>query len=49
MANVKLTLALSHYDRHMPFLDGTVQPDGIDLTVLMVGQSHPFETRLGPP
>ena len=42
MANVKLTLALSHYDRHMPFLDGTVQPEGIDLTVLMVGQSHPL-------
>jgi 4,5-dihydroxyphthalate decarboxylase len=43
MANVKLTLALSHYDRHVPLLDGTVQPEGIDLTVLMVGQSHPLK------
>ena len=43
MANVKLTLALSHYDRHMPLLDGTVQPEGIELTVLMVGQSHPLK------
>jgi 4,5-dihydroxyphthalate decarboxylase len=43
MANLKLTLALSHYDRHIPFLDGSVQLEGIDLTVLMVGQSHPLK------
>ena len=35
----KLTIALSHYDRHVPFFDGTVQPEGIDLNVLIVGQS----------
>jgi hypothetical protein len=23
MANPKLTIALSHYDRHVPFFDGT--------------------------
>jgi 4,5-dihydroxyphthalate decarboxylase len=35
----KLTIALSHYDRHVPFFDGTVRPEGIDLNVLIVGQS----------
>ena len=39
MASPKLTLALSHYDRHVPFFDGTVKPEGIDLNVLIVGQS----------
>jgi 4,5-dihydroxyphthalate decarboxylase len=39
MANPRITIAVSHYDRHVPFFDGTVQPDGIDLNVLIVGQS----------
>ena len=39
MTNPKLTIALSHYDRHVPFFDGTVRPEGIDLNVLIVGQS----------
>ena len=26
MAQLKLTMALSHYDRHIPFFDGTVAP-----------------------
>jgi hypothetical protein len=39
MAKPKLTIVLSHYDRHVPFFDGTVQPEGVDLTVLIVGQS----------
>ena len=39
MANPKITIALSHYDRHVPFFDGTVQAEGIDLNVLIVGQS----------
>lgn len=43
MANLKLTMALSHYDRHIPFFDGSVKPEGIDLTVLEVGQSHPLK------
>ncbi len=42
MANLKLSLALSHYDRHIPFFDGSVQVEGVDLTVLQVGQSHPL-------
>ena len=39
MARPKLTIALSHYDRHVPFFDGTAQPQGIDLNILIVGQS----------
>jgi 4,5-dihydroxyphthalate decarboxylase len=42
MAQLKLTMALSHYDRHIPFFDGTVRPEGIDLTVLEVGESIPL-------
>ena len=43
MALPKLTMALSHYDRHIPFFDGSVRVDGIDLTVLEVGQSEPLK------
>ena len=39
MATAKITLAVSHYDRHVPFFDGTVHAEGIDLKVLIVGQS----------
>ena len=39
MANPKLSLAISHYDRHVPFFDGTVKAEGIDLNVLIIGQS----------
>jgi 4,5-dihydroxyphthalate decarboxylase len=39
MSKPKITIALSHYDRHVPFFDGTVKPEGIDLNVLIVGQS----------
>ncbi|MDH3445487.1 MAG: ABC transporter substrate-binding protein [Deltaproteobacteria bacterium] len=39
MAKPRLTIALSHYDRHVPFFDGTVQTEGLDLNVLIVGQS----------
>ena len=42
MAQVKVTMALSHYDRHIPFFDGTAHPEGIDLTVLEVGESVPL-------
>ncbi len=41
MNRLKLTMALAHSDRHIPFLDGTVQPEGLDLTVLDVGQTSP--------
>jgi 4,5-dihydroxyphthalate decarboxylase len=43
MANLRLTLALSHYDRHISFLDGSVQAEGVDLQVLAVGQSNPLK------
>jgi 4,5-dihydroxyphthalate decarboxylase len=43
MARSKLTLALSHYDRHIPLFDGSVRAEGVDLEVLEVGQSHPLK------
>ncbi len=43
MAQLKLTLALSHYDRHIPLFDGSVPADGVDLKVLEVGQSNPLK------
>ncbi|HLN87096.1 MAG TPA: ABC transporter substrate-binding protein, partial [Candidatus Limnocylindrales bacterium] len=43
MAQLKLTLALSHYDRHIPLFDGSVRADGVDLQVLEVGQSNPLK------
>jgi 4,5-dihydroxyphthalate decarboxylase len=39
MARVPNTLAVSNYDRHAPLLDGSVEPEGVDLTVLEVAQS----------
>jgi 4,5-dihydroxyphthalate decarboxylase len=36
-------MALSHYDRHFPFFDGAVSIDGVDLNVLLVGQSEPLK------
>jgi 4,5-dihydroxyphthalate decarboxylase len=43
MASVKLTMALSHYDRHFPFFDGAVSIDGADLEALLVGQTEPLK------
>ena len=43
MAGLKLTMALSHYDRHIPLFDGSVQAEGVDLQVLEVGQSEPLK------
>ena len=43
MANLRLSMALSHYDRHIPFFDGSVQVEGVDLQVLEVGQSSPLK------
>src|SRR3989337_693476 len=42
MAKLKLTSARSHYDRHIPFFDGTVVAEDVELTVLEVGQSYPL-------
>jgi len=35
----EIRFAVSHYDRYVPFLDGTVGLEGYDLKVLQVGQS----------
>jgi 4,5-dihydroxyphthalate decarboxylase len=43
MTNLKLTMALSHYDRHIPLFDGSVQAEGVQLEVLEVGQSSPLK------
>lgn len=43
MAQLKLTLALSHYDRHIPLFDRSVTADDVDLQVLEVGQSNPLK------
>lgn len=44
MARLKLSLAVEHYDRTAPLLEGKVEPEGIDLLVLHVtqqpGQRH---------
>jgi 4,5-dihydroxyphthalate decarboxylase len=37
----RLSLAVEHYDRFVPLLDGTVVAETFDLNVLQVGQSHP--------
>jgi 4,5-dihydroxyphthalate decarboxylase len=36
----KLTLAVSHYDRYVPLMDGSVTPKGFDLEIKHVGQSE---------
>jgi len=36
MPGLPLTLALEHYDRHLPLLEGHVAPEGIDLHVAHV-------------
>ena len=43
MTKLKLTMALSHYDRHIPLFDGSVQVEGVALQVLAVGQSNPLK------
>jgi 4,5-dihydroxyphthalate decarboxylase len=43
MTNLKLTMALSHYDRHIPLFDGSVQVEAVDLSILQVGQSEPLK------
>lgn len=43
MSQAKLTIALSHYDRHIPLFDGSVTVEGADVQVLEVGQSSPLK------
>jgi 4,5-dihydroxyphthalate decarboxylase len=48
MTKLKLTMALAHYDRHIPFFDGSLSvPPNIELTVLQVGQSTPLKDGVG--
>jgi 4,5-dihydroxyphthalate decarboxylase len=42
MTQARLTMALSHYDRHIPLFDGSVRAEGADIEVLEVGQSNPL-------
>jgi 4,5-dihydroxyphthalate decarboxylase len=39
MEKIKLSIALAHYDRHIPFFDGTIHSDKMDLQTFLVGQS----------
>jgi 4,5-dihydroxyphthalate decarboxylase len=41
MAPLTLTLALEHYDRHVPFFDGTIQLEDVELKALHVAQLRP--------
>ncbi len=38
MSDLRLSMALEHYDRHMPFVDGSVRANGVDLGVMFVSQ-----------
>ena len=41
MARLKLSMAIDRYDRVWPLMDGTVQPEGIELNIvpLFVGET----------
>ena len=49
MARLPLTVALEHYDRHVPLLDGTVTHEALDLTTLHVGFADDLRALLGVP
>jgi len=38
MGNLSLSIALEHYDRHIPWVEGSVKPKGIDPMVMIIGQ-----------
>ena len=40
MIRPKLSMALSLYDRHIPFFDGTVEVRDVDLQILAVGEAN---------
>lgn len=42
MSKPRLSLAISHYDRYYPLVDGTAALDGFDLDIIHVGQSAPL-------
>jgi 4,5-dihydroxyphthalate decarboxylase len=43
MAQARLTMALSHYDRHIALFDGSAAVAGVEVQVLEVGQSSPLK------
>lgn len=43
MSRLRLTMAVEHYDRHVPFFDSTVTAKDVDLTVIHVGQVVPSQ------
>ena len=45
MAGLKISVALEHYDRTLPLLEGKVQPEGIDLEVVHVGNADGRDNR----
>ena len=40
MSDLRLSMALEHYDRHIPFFDGSVQANGVDLDAMFVTQNE---------
>lgn len=36
-----LVLAVGHYDRHMPLIEGSVKAQGVELSVRIVGEAAP--------
>src|ERR687886_3069834 len=46
MANLQLSLIMGSNDRSRPVLDGTVKPDGIDLTCTIAHPSEIFWRQL---
>jgi 4,5-dihydroxyphthalate decarboxylase len=46
MSKLQLTLACWDYDRTRPLLDGTVQPEGIDLNGIVLTPAEPFNRML---
>jgi len=41
MSNIPITLAVAHYDRHVPFIEGSVGADGVELRAIEVAQTVP--------
>lgn len=46
MAELNLTRAIEHYDRHLPLLQGQLQPDGIILDVQCVSVDQGRHDRM---
>lgn len=42
MANLRLTIACGPYDRTQALIDGSIKPDGIDLTYLTLQPAEIF-------